>query len=81
MSERIPGVEDIRQALRHDGWTLDEADDGIERIERRGMAVAWGEGHARGWSDAQDAHDVRQVMDRPDWPQRTPNPYREEGGR
>lgn len=33
--ERIPGPEDIRQALRHDGWTLDEADEGIERIERR----------------------------------------------
>lgn len=39
MSERIPGVEDIRQALRHDGWTLDEADEGIDRIKRRGIGI------------------------------------------
>lgn len=39
MSERIPAVGDIRQALRSDGWTLDEADEGIERIKRRGIGI------------------------------------------
>lgn len=33
MSERIPMGEDIRQALKNDGWTLDEADEGIDRIK------------------------------------------------
>lgn len=44
-------------------------------------AEAWGEGHSWGWSDAQDAHDVSQVMDRADWPLNTPNPYRQETDR
>ena len=47
---------------------------------RKAQAIAWEEGHSWGWSDAQDAHDVRQIMGRADWPQRTPNPYREEAG-
>lgn len=37
MTERIPMADDIRQALRHDGWTFDEADEGIERIKKRGI--------------------------------------------
>lgn len=44
-------------------------------------AEAWDEGHSWGWNDAQDAHDVRQVMDRADWPLKTPNPYRQETDR
>lgn len=40
-------------------------------------AEAWDEGHSWGWSDAQDAHDVRQFMDRADWPICTPNPHKE----
>lgn len=39
MSERIPMGEDIRQALKNDGWTLDEADEGIDRIKRRGIGI------------------------------------------
>ena len=39
MSERIPAVGDIRQALRMDGWTLDEADEGIDRIKKRGIGI------------------------------------------
>ena len=39
MSERTPAVEDIRQALRMDGWTLDEANEGIERIKKRGIGI------------------------------------------
>ena len=42
------------------------------------VAEAWDEGHSWGWSDAQDAHDVRQAMDRADWPLNTTNPYRQE---
>ena len=57
--------------------------DGIERAEswlaqreREVKAEAWEEGHSWGWSDAQEAHDVRQEMDRSEWRLCTPNPYR-----
>ena len=39
---------------------------------------AWDEGHSWGWSDAQEAHDTRQVMPRSEWRLCTPNPYRTE---
>ena len=39
MSERIPTADDIRQALRFDGWTHDEANEGIERIKQRGIGI------------------------------------------
>ena len=39
MSERIPTADDIRQALRLDGWTHDEANEGIDRIKRRGIGI------------------------------------------
>lgn len=39
MSERIPTADDIRQALRMDGWTHDEANEGIDRIKRRGIGI------------------------------------------
>ena len=39
---------------------------------------AWNEGHSWGWSDAQEAHDTRQVMPRSEWRLCTPNPYRTE---
>ena len=39
MSERIPTADDIRQALRFDGWTHDEANEGIDRIKRRGIGI------------------------------------------
>ena len=39
MSERIPTADDIREALRMDGWTHDEANEGIERIKRRGIGI------------------------------------------
>ena len=47
MSERIPTADDIRQALRLDGWTHDEANEGIDRIK----AAAWDEGYAVGQTD------------------------------
>lgn len=40
MSERIPMGEDIRQALKNDGWTLDEADEGIARVKAEGAVEA-----------------------------------------
>ena len=39
MSERIPTADDIREALRMDGWTHDEANEGIERIKKRGIGI------------------------------------------
>lgn len=51
----------------------------VREFLRELKAKAWDEGHSWGWSDAQDAHDVRQEMSRQDWPLCTPNPYR--GGR
>ena len=39
MSERIPTADDIRQALRLDGWTHDEANEGIDRIKQRGIGI------------------------------------------
>ena len=39
MSERIPTADDIRQALRFDGWTHDEANEGIDRINKRGIGI------------------------------------------
>lgn len=51
---------------------------GLTCVRRDAAKVAWDEGHSWGWSDAQDAHDVRQAMDRADWPLSTPNPYRQE---
>ena len=39
MSERFPTADDIRQALRLDGWTHDEANEGIERIKKRGIGI------------------------------------------
>lgn len=39
MGERIPTADDIRQALRFDGWTHDEANEGIERIKQRGIGI------------------------------------------
>ena len=39
MSERIPTADDIREALRMDGWTHDEANEGIERIRQRGIGI------------------------------------------
>ena len=39
MSERIPTADDIREALRFDGWTHDEANEGIDRIKRRGIGI------------------------------------------
>ena len=39
-------------------------------------ATAWDQGHSWGWSDSQEAHDVRQLMDRSEWRLSTPNPYR-----
>lgn len=50
----------------------------VEAEVRAAKAEAWDEGHSWGWSDAQDAHDVRQAMDRADWPLNTPNPYRKD---
>lgn len=44
---------------------------------REREAAAWDAGHSWGWSDAQDAHDVRQSMGRRDWPLCTPNPFKE----
>ena len=43
---------------------------------REVKADAWDEGHSWGWSDAQDAHDVRQEMKRSEWRLSTSNPYR-----
>lgn len=48
----------------------------LGEVIRQAKADAWDEGHSWGWSDAQDAHDVRQEMSRQDWPLCTPNPYR-----
>ena len=67
-------------------------DDGADRAEEYAAAVlpivaaeaqaasekAWDEGHSWGWSDAQEAHDTRQVMPRSEWRLCTPNPYRTE---
>lgn len=53
----------------------------VEAEVRKAKAEAWDEGHSWGWSDAQDAHDVRQEMDRTDWSLNTPNPYRQENDR
>ena len=39
MSERFPTADDIRQALRFDGWTHDEANEGIDRIKQRGIGI------------------------------------------
>ena len=39
MSERIPTADDIREALRMDGWTHDEANEGIDRIKQRGIGI------------------------------------------
>ena len=39
MSERIPTADDIREALRLDGWTHDEANEGIDRIKQRGIGI------------------------------------------
>ena len=39
MSERIPTADDIRQALRLDGWTHDEANEGIDRIKKRDIGI------------------------------------------
>ena len=39
MSERFPTADDIRQALRMDGWTHDEANEGIDRIKQRGIGI------------------------------------------
>ena len=39
MSERIPTADDIREALRMDGWTHDEANEGIDRIKKRGIGI------------------------------------------
>ena len=39
MSERIPTADDIREALRFDGWTHDEANEGIDRIKQRGIGI------------------------------------------
>ena len=39
MSERIPTADDIREALRFDGWTHDEANEGIDRIKKRGIGI------------------------------------------
>ena len=39
MSERIPTADDIREALRLDGWTHDEANEGIDRIKKRGIGI------------------------------------------
>lgn len=56
----------------------DRFDRAISHLLREAQAEAWDEGHSWGWSDAQDAHDVRQHMDRADWHLSTPNPYRAE---
>lgn len=58
-----------------------EFDRFVARVRQEAKAEAWDEGHSWGWSDAQDAHDVRQVMDRADWSLKTPNPYRQETDR
>ena len=39
MGERIPTADDIREALRMDGWTHDEANEGIDRIKQRGIGI------------------------------------------
>ena len=39
MGERIPTADDIREALRFDGWTHDEANEGIDRIKKRGIGI------------------------------------------
>lgn len=39
MGERIPTADAIREALRMDGWTHDEANEGIDRIKQRGIGI------------------------------------------
>ena len=72
MSDYQPTEADVRTAMLNRGFT--EAQ--VSALLRELKAKAWDEGHSWGWSDAQDAHDVRQEMSRQDWPLCTPNPYR-----
>lgn len=92
MSERIPMGEDIRQALKNDGWTLDEADEGIDRIKRRGIGIghlaaqenmqasigaAFREAKAEAWDEGYEAAAKYHSLDTEHG---EPNPYREEAG-
>lgn len=75
-------IEQIETALQQ--ATFDGADRTEEYaaavlpIIREAQADAWDEGHSWGWSDAQEAHDMRQVMPRSEWRLCAPNPYRTE---
>ena len=60
MSERIPTADDIREALRFDGWTHDEANEGIDRIKQRGIGI--GHGMARETMQASIGDAVRKLQ-------------------
>ena len=87
MSERIPTADDIRQALRLDGWTHDEANEGIDRIKQRGIGI--GHEMARETMQASIGDAVRKLQAIA-WDEghhagrnghgRFVNPYREEQG-
>ena len=87
MSERIPTADDIREALRMDGWTHDEANEGIERIKKRGIGI--GQEMARETMQASIGGAFRKAQ-RIAWDEghhagrnghgRFVNPYREEAG-
>lgn len=62
--------DDIAKAVTNSEWLAER--------DRAVAEKAWNEGHSWGWSDAQEAHDVRQEMARADWTLSTPNPYRKE---
>lgn len=78
------------EALRLSAWLVEAGasytpsrrvareEDEFARMLRAAKAEAWDEGHSWGWSDAQDAHDVRQEVGREEWVHKTPNPYKEE---
>ena len=83
MSDRTPEQELLQAWLEAAG--ADGPDHDYMKRERQEFlqvlrtvkAVAWREGYSEGWLDAQDAHNMRQVMDLTEWELKTPNPYEE----
>lgn len=73
-------AKDLDEAIRDMGGWWPETRELILALihehDAKVKAAAWDEGHSWGWSDAQEAHDVRQEMERSEWRLSTPNPYR-----
>jgi len=82
MNEYTPPTEEVQLAAETSaviGWRVpkDVFYRWLAEHDREVKSQAWEEGHAQGWKDSQDAHEVRQEYSRDDWTSNIHNPYEE----